>query len=67
MRSLDGRTAVVTGAASGIGLAVTEAFVAAGMNVVMTDLNEDALAEEAARLGDAVCVHRSAQRWSGRR
>ena len=29
MHRLDGRVAVVTGAASGIGLAVTEAFVAA--------------------------------------
>ena len=37
---LEGRAAVVTGAASGIGLAVTEAFVAAGMRVLMTDLDE---------------------------
>ena len=38
---LEGRAAVVTGAASGIGLAVTEAFVAAGMRVLMTDRDEE--------------------------
>jgi NAD(P)-dependent dehydrogenase (short-subunit alcohol dehydrogenase family) len=51
MERLAGRTAVVTGAASGIGLAVTEAFVAEGMRVVMADRDEDRLAEHAARLG----------------
>jgi NAD(P)-dependent dehydrogenase (short-subunit alcohol dehydrogenase family) len=40
---LEGRAAVVTGAASGIGLAVTEAFVAAGMRVLMTDLDQERL------------------------
>ena len=50
MEQLYGRTAVVTGAASGIGLAVSEALVAAGMNVVMADLSEEALGEQAARL-----------------
>jgi len=47
---LEGRVAVVTGAASGIGLATTEAFVAAGMRVVMTDRDEERLAEHAERL-----------------
>jgi NAD(P)-dependent dehydrogenase (short-subunit alcohol dehydrogenase family) len=50
MRDLTGRTAVVTGAASGIGLALTERFVAAGMSVVMADIEEEALAREATRL-----------------
>lgn len=50
METLAGRTAVITGAASGIGLAMTERFVAAGMSVVMADVEEDALAREAARL-----------------
>ena len=50
MQRLDGRVAVVTGAASGIGLAVTEAFVAEGMAVAMGDLDADALGEQAARL-----------------
>ena len=41
---LAGRNAVVTGAASGIGLAATEAFVAAAMRVLMTDRDEASLA-----------------------
>jgi NAD(P)-dependent dehydrogenase (short-subunit alcohol dehydrogenase family) len=50
MEHLEGRTAVVTGAASGIGLAVAEAFGAAGMHVVMADLDEGNLRSHAARL-----------------
>lgn len=50
MDALAGRTAVVTGAASGIGLAVTEAFVREGMRVVMTDIDADTLAAHAERL-----------------
>ena len=50
MEQLEGRTAVVTGAASGIGLAVAEAFSAAGMQVVMADLDEESVRSHAARL-----------------
>jgi NAD(P)-dependent dehydrogenase (short-subunit alcohol dehydrogenase family) len=56
---LQGRTAVVTGAASGIGLALTERCLAEGMSVVMADIEADALAREAKRLegGGASAVH----------
>ncbi len=50
LADLEGRNAVVTGAASGIGLATTEAFVAAGMRVLMTDLDAVLLASHAERL-----------------
>ncbi|MCH7788864.1 MAG: SDR family NAD(P)-dependent oxidoreductase [Acidobacteria bacterium] len=53
MKNLEQKTAVVTGAAGGIGLALTEAFVAAEMSVVMADIEETALAREAARLTES--------------
>lgn len=40
MRDLQGKVAVVTGAASGIGRALTDRFVAAGMKVVLGDVDE---------------------------
>jgi NAD(P)-dependent dehydrogenase (short-subunit alcohol dehydrogenase family) len=53
MKRLEQRVAVVTGAASGIGLAVTEAFAGEGMRVVMADLDESALHEHGERLASA--------------
>jgi NAD(P)-dependent dehydrogenase (short-subunit alcohol dehydrogenase family) len=53
LEALEGRAAVVTGAASGIGLAVTEAFLASGMRVLMTDRDEERLVEHAERLASA--------------
>jgi NAD(P)-dependent dehydrogenase (short-subunit alcohol dehydrogenase family) len=50
---LQNRVAVVTGAASGIGLALTERCLTEGMSVVMADIEEPKLAAEAARLIDA--------------
>lgn len=46
------RTAVVTGAASGIGLAVSERLAALGMNVCLADYDEAALAEAAALVSE---------------
>ncbi len=41
MEEVEGKTAFVTGGASGIGLGMATAFVAAGMNVVIADLRQD--------------------------
>jgi NAD(P)-dependent dehydrogenase (short-subunit alcohol dehydrogenase family) len=60
VQKLRGRVAVVTGAASGIGLAITGAFVAEGMRVVMADVDVDGLDEQAEQLraggGDVVAM-----------
>jgi NAD(P)-dependent dehydrogenase (short-subunit alcohol dehydrogenase family) len=44
MQDLRGKTAVVTGGASGIGLAMAEAFGREGMNVMIADIEAEALA-----------------------
>ena len=48
---LAGKTAVVTGAASGIGLACSRALAGEGATVVLADLNEPAAQEAARELG----------------
>ncbi|WP_320534083.1 SDR family NAD(P)-dependent oxidoreductase [Robbsia andropogonis] len=45
--SLDGRSAVVTGAASGIGAAIALAYAEAGAQLVLADLNEARLSAQA--------------------
>jgi len=54
MSSLSGQVAVVTGAASGIGLASARALVAAGARVVLVDRDEAALRAACAPHGDAM-------------
>jgi NAD(P)-dependent dehydrogenase (short-subunit alcohol dehydrogenase family) len=53
LRELGGRTAVVTGAASGIGLGIARQCGARGMNVVLCDVEAGALDEAAALVGEA--------------
>jgi 3-hydroxybutyrate dehydrogenase len=48
---LSGRRAIVTGGASGIGLACAEAFAAAGAHVTIADLNGEAARAVADRIG----------------
>ena len=50
MQNFTGRTAVVTGAASGIGLGMSRRFGREGMNVVMADIEADRLSAAAAPL-----------------
>ncbi|MFF3494444.1 SDR family NAD(P)-dependent oxidoreductase [Streptomyces sp. NPDC002795] len=52
--TLQDRTAIVTGGASGIGGAITREFVARGARVVVVDLQEEAGEAIAKELGDAV-------------
>jgi NAD(P)-dependent dehydrogenase (short-subunit alcohol dehydrogenase family) len=49
MKNLAGKVAVVTGAASGIGLALSEMFIAEGMKVVLADIDEIRLADVGAK------------------
>lgn len=53
MQDIEHKVAVVTGAASGIGLGITRALVAEGVNVAMLDVEASALGEAHASLNDA--------------
>jgi len=50
MQDFEGKTAVITGAASGMGLAMAECFAREGMNVVLADVEKGALREACARV-----------------
>jgi NAD(P)-dependent dehydrogenase (short-subunit alcohol dehydrogenase family) len=50
MQSVEGRVAVVTGAASGIGLGMVRAFAENGMRVVLADVRQDELDRAVAEL-----------------
>nr|MBP8175772.1 SDR family NAD(P)-dependent oxidoreductase [Sphaerotilus sp.] len=56
MKTLQGRTAVLTGAASGFGLELARRCAGLGMKIVMADVQQDALdraAAEVAELGQS--------------
>ncbi len=48
---LDGKTAIVTGAASGFGAGIAQKFLAEGARVMIADINGDAAQDMAAQLG----------------
>ena len=54
--NLQGKTAIVTGAAQGIGFAIARHLSEAGANVVVSDLNEAAAKEAAEQLANATAI-----------
>ena len=48
---LENKTAIVTGAASGLGKAIVEKFLEEGSRVIIVDINEDAARELSENLG----------------
>ena len=60
MQDLPGKTAFVTGGASGIGLGIAKALLGAGMNVTIADIRQDHLDQAVAELegGDSVLALR---------
>lgn len=56
MGLLDGKVALVTGGAQGLGLAIAERYTAEGATVVVADLDADAAAEAASGLDGATSV-----------
>jgi NAD(P)-dependent dehydrogenase (short-subunit alcohol dehydrogenase family) len=60
--TLEGRTALITGAAGGLGAAIARGLTRAGVRVALADLEEDrlvALQEEIAGWGGTALVHRT--------
>jgi len=53
MEIMEGRTAFITGGASGIGLGMARAFAGAGMNIIVADLRADHLEQARAELAAA--------------
>ena len=54
MKELNGKVAVITGGAGGLGLALARRFRSAGMNVVLGDVEQSALDQAVRELGEGV-------------
>jgi NAD(P)-dependent dehydrogenase (short-subunit alcohol dehydrogenase family) len=55
-RQLAGKTALITGGASGIGRQIARRFAAEGANIVIADISEEGLEETARELGNACLI-----------
>ena len=55
--NLTGKTAIVTGGASGFGAGIVRSFIEAGAQVMIADINEQAASDMARELGDLTCAH----------
>ena len=64
MRSLRGKTAVITGAASGIGRALAHRLAREGMRLVLADIDQEKLREVAGRIRGALAVRTDVSRMS---
>ena len=53
---MQGKTAIVTGAAKGIGLAIATRFIAEGANVMLNDIDERELSKVAGQLDTSFCI-----------
>lgn len=60
--SISGKTAIVTGAANGVGLAIGRHFVAMGANVVFADMDEERLVDE---MGDDASEEKNVRIFAG--
>ena len=57
MKEVQGKVAFITGGAAGMGLGMAQAFVRAGMKVVIADIRRDHLGEALAGFGGSPAVH----------
>lgn len=60
--SIAGKTAIVTGAANGVGLAIGKHFMREGANVVFADMDEERLTHE---IGDAAAEEKNVRIFAG--
>ena len=59
----NGKTAIISGAAGGIGLALAEALAEQGMNIVMGDIDNAALTQSGSALREKAIIFLPA-RWT---